>query len=122
MTGLDTLERAKLFHAAINAIDFAVIEDFFAEDAAYVSNGVGSLRGRAEIMTAFRRYFSDYPDQVAHDELVELVSPMAARAVWSLTATHSQSGKPLVRRGEETITFNDEGRVVRVDVTDYQPF
>jgi ketosteroid isomerase-like protein len=119
---VDPVERAKLFHDVINAIDFDAIEDFFAKDATYVSNGVGSLKGRDEIMAAFRRYFSDYPDQVAHDELTELVSPMAARAVWSLTATHSGTGKPLMRRGEETITFNAEGRVTNVDVTDYQEF
>jgi len=37
-------------------------------------------------------------------------------------ATHSKTGKPLIREGEETITFNAEGRVTRVDVTDYQEF
>ncbi|TWF57181.1 nuclear transport factor 2 family protein [Neorhizobium alkalisoli] len=119
---VDPVELAWQFHEAINAIDFAAIEEFFAEDATYVSNGVGDLKGRAEIMAAIRGYFADYPDQEADDELIELVSPMAARAVWSLTATHSGTGKPLERRGEETITFNEEGRVVRVEVTDYQAF
>jgi hypothetical protein len=37
-------------------------------------------------------------------------------------ATHSKTGKPLVREGEETITFNEDGRVTRVDVKDYQAF
>jgi len=37
-------------------------------------------------------------------------------------ATNSKTGKPLIREGEETITFDEDGRVVRVDVTDYQDF
>ena len=91
----------------------------FAEDAVYGSVKVGALSGRAAIMDAFRAYFDTYPDQVAIDELVEQVSPNAARAVWRLTATDARSGAPLVRRGEETITFDAAGRIVRVDVTDY---
>jgi hypothetical protein len=108
----DPAEEIERFHAAINALDFPAIEAYFAEDATYVSNGVGSLAGRAEIMAAFRRYFDDYPDQTA----------FSGRSVWSVRATHSKTGKPLIREGEETITFNAEGRVTRVDVTDYQEF
>ncbi|MGV8936288.1 MAG: nuclear transport factor 2 family protein [Allorhizobium sp.] len=107
------------FHAAINALDFATIEASFAEDAVYGSVKVGALSGRVAIMEAFRAYFDSYPDQVAIDELVEEVSPNSARAVWRLTATHSRTGAPLVRHGEETITFDASGRIVRVDVTDY---
>ncbi|MGO7522372.1 hypothetical protein ACCT21_34660, partial [Rhizobium brockwellii] len=50
------------------------------------------------------------------------VSTSEFSAVWSVRATHSKSGKPLIRECEETITFNAEGRVTRVDVTDYQEF
>ncbi|MBB3965462.1 nuclear transport factor 2 family protein [Rhizobium metallidurans] len=118
----DPVKEITLFHDAINRLDYKMIEDYFAEDATYVSNGVGSLSGRDEIMTAFRKYFDDYPDQTAFNTLVERVSPLAGRAVWSVRATHSKTGKPLVREGEETITFNEEGRVTRVDVKDYQAF
>ncbi|EJZ20538.1 nuclear transport factor 2 family protein [Rhizobium sp. Pop5] len=118
----DPAEEIERFHAAINALDFPTIEGYFAENAAYVSNGVGSLAGRPEIMAAFRRYFEDYPDQTAENSLVETLTPLSGRAIWSLRATHSQTGKPLVREGEETITFNEEGRIIRVDVTDYKEF
>ncbi|KPH10209.1 nuclear transport factor 2 family protein [Rhizobium acidisoli] len=118
----DPAEEIDRFHAAINALDFSAIEAYFAEDAAYVSNGVGSLAGRAEIMAAFRKYFDDYPDQTAENSLVETLTPLSGRAVWSLRATHSKTGKALIREGEETITFNDEGRITRVDVTDYKDF
>lgn len=107
------------FHAAIGALDFAAIDDFLADDATYSSGKIGGLKGRADIMAAFRRYFAEYPDQVAEDSLIEPVSPLSARAVWSLRATSATTGDPLVRRGEETITFNDRGKIVSVDVTDF---
>lgn len=116
----DPVTAARTFHEAINALDFATIDGFFAEDAVYGSVKVGQLSGKTEIMAAFRHYFDTYPDQVAVDELTEAVSPMAARAVWRLKATHAQTGEPLVRFGEETITFNDEGKIISVDVTDYK--
>ncbi len=115
----DPLRAAEIFHTAINALDFDTIEAAFADDAVYGSVKVGALAGRPAIMAAFRAYFDAYPDQVAEDELVELVGPMAVRAVWRLKATDSRTGAPLVRHGEETITFNAEGKVARVDVTDY---
>jgi ketosteroid isomerase-like protein len=118
----DPAERIVLFHDAINRLDYAAIEDFFADDAAYVSNGVGSLSGRDAIMEAFRGYFETYPDQTAVNSLVETLTPRSGRAVWSVRATNSRTGKPLVREGEETITFDEDGHVVRVDVTDYQAF
>ncbi len=118
----DPIKEITLFHDAINRLDYAMIEDYFADNATYTSNGVGSLSGRDEIMVAFHKYFDDYPDQTAFNTLVERVSPSAGRAVWSVRATHSKTGKPLVREGEETITFNENGRITNVEVTDYQTF
>lgn len=115
----DPAAATERFHAMIGDLDFAAIEDFLADDATYSSGKIGGLKGRADIMAAFRRYFAEYPDQVAEDSLVEPLSPFAARAVWRLSATSALTGKPLVRRGEETITFNDQGKIVSVDVTDF---
>ena len=118
----DPAERITLFHDAINRLDYEAIENFFAENATYVSNGVGSLAGREAIMEAFRGYFDTYPDQTAVNSLVETLTPLSGRSVWSVRATNSKTGKPLIREGEETITFDENGRVVRVEVTDYQEF
>ena len=118
----DPAESIIRFHDAINRLDYEAIEDFFAKDATYVSNGVGSLAGRDAIMDAFRGYFDTYPDQTAVNSLVETLTPLSGRAVWSVRATNSKTGKPLIREGEETITFDEDGRVVMVDVTDYQAF
>lgn len=116
----DPVATAKRYTDAVNDLDFAVIEDFYAEDAVYGSVKVGGLKGREAILKAFRQYFETYPDQEAVDELIEAVSPLAARAVWRLKATNAQTGEPLVRFGEETITFNADGRIISVEVTDYK--
>lgn len=118
----DPAERIVLFHEAVNGMDYAAMELFFAPDATYVSNGVGSLNGREAVLAAIRQYFETYPDQVGVNNLVETLTPLSGRAVWSVRATHAISGKPLVREGEETITFNRDGQVISVDVTDYQAF
>ena len=115
----DPVALVERFHAAINALDFETIEAFFTEEARYTSGKVGGLEGRAAIMTGFQQYFAEYPDQVAEDSLIEAVSTVSARAVWSLFATSRTTGEPLQRQGEETITFNEQGRIVEVDVTDY---
>ena len=69
-------------------------------------------------MKAFRDYFAEYPDQVAVDDSFEKVSPAAAKSTWHLTATSATTGEKLIRRGEETIYLNAEGKIERVDVTD----
>jgi ketosteroid isomerase-like protein len=120
MKDFDPVEHLTIFHAAINALDYATIEDYFAEDAIYVSGGVGGrIEGRDAIMAAFRKYFDAYPDQVAVDNSVEKVSDNAARSVWELKAIDSRTGAPMVRTGEETLVFNADGKIARIDVTDY---
>jgi ketosteroid isomerase-like protein len=108
------------FHNAINTLDYDTIERYFADDAVYVSGGVGGrIDGRDAIMVAFRKYFDAYPDQVAEDTLVEALAPRVARSVWKLNAINSQTGEKLIRSGEETLTFDEEGHISRIDVTDY---
>jgi hypothetical protein len=118
----DPAERIVIFHEAINGMNIEEMRPFFAESATWVSNGVGSLSGRDEVLAAIKQYFADYPDQTAVNHLVETLTPLSGRAVWSVRATHATTGKALVREGEETITFNEDGEVVSVDVTDYQAF
>ncbi len=108
------------FHDAINALDFATIDAFFTDEATYASGKIGAVEGKPAIMVAFRRYFDEYSDQVARDSLVETVSRNAARSVWHLEATSARTGERLVRDGEETITFDGAGRILKVEVTDYE--
>ena len=61
-------------------------------------------------MKAFRDYFAEYPDQVAHDDAFEQVAPNAARSHWHLTATSATTGKKLIRKGAETIYSTPKAR------------
>jgi len=114
----DPVDVLRRWHEAINALDFDAIETFFADDATYGSRKVGALQGKAQIMEAFRNYFAEYSDQVAVDDSYEKVSPVAAKSTWHLTATSAATGEKLIRKGEETIYLNAEGKIERVDVTD----
>ena len=119
MIEVDPVTLLHTYHAAINALDFVAIEAMFDEHAVYISGGIGGVtEGRAKIMAAFRAYFDTYPDQVAIDESVERVGSLSVRSVWQLTATHRGTGQRLMRSGEEVLTFDDTGRIVRVEVTD----
>lgn len=118
----DPVTRLIAYHDAINALDFSIIEAMFAEDAVYDSGGLGGLvTGRGLIMDGFRAYFDTYPDQVAEDSVVERLDELKVRSVWRLTATHRETGAKLIRAGEEIVTFDEAGRILRVEVTDIAP-
>ncbi|MBR0555684.1 nuclear transport factor 2 family protein [Ciceribacter sp. L1K23] len=117
----DPAEHVRIYHAAINALDFAAIEAFFAEDAVYLSPGTGDTVGRDAVLSAFRQYFETYPDQRAWDDAIETTGPRSARAVWNIEATHATTGERLSRRGTETVDFDSEGRIVRIEVEDRNP-
>ena len=115
----DPVARLVVYHDAINALDFSTIETMFAEDAVYDSGGLGGVvTGRGPIMEGFRSYFEAYPDQVATDSVIEPLDGLRVRSVWTLTATHSTTGDKLVRAGEEIVTFDAQGQILRVEVTD----
>jgi ketosteroid isomerase-like protein len=115
---IDPVDILRRWHEAINALDFDAIETFFADDATYGSKKVGALNGKQAIMTAFRKYFAEYPDQIAVEDSFEKIGPNAARSSWHLTATSATTGEKLIRQGEETIYLNAEGKIERVDVQD----
>jgi len=115
----DPVARLIAYHEAINNLDFSTIEAMFADDAVYDSGGLGGVvTGRRPIIKGFRAYFDAYPDQVAVDSVVEALDGTRVRSEWSLTATHRQTGDKLVRAGEEIVTFDGAGKIIRVEVTD----
>lgn len=116
---LDPVALVERYHAALNTYDAATVAQMFAEGAVYVSPGVnGRLAGRDSIIAAFSAYFSEHPDQQAVDEKIEQLAPLVARSYWRLHATAASSGMPVARRGTETITFGDDGLILRVEVED----
>lgn len=116
---IDPVALLKRYHAALNAYDAEEVAPMFAQGAIYVSPGVkGRIEGRDRIIAAFTAYFAEHPDQHAEDEEVSLVSPCEARAAWRLSATSASGGRPVTRRGVETIRFDHAGLIAMVEVED----
>lgn len=115
---IDPVSLTVAYHAAINALDFKTIENCFAPDIVYNSAGIGSIHGRDAVMSAFLSYFERFPDQVATDESIEKTGRLQARAIWTIVATNNQTGYIIQRFGEETLTFDASGRILKVEVVD----
>lgn len=118
MSEFDPVAALKTYHDAINALDFETIDHCFADGAVYISGGTGNTEGRAAILEAFRHYFEIYPDQIAEDEHIEQTGPRSVFSIWHLTATHHETGEKLNRRGTQHVTFNKDGKIIRVEVED----
>lgn len=107
------------YHAALQPYAGDEVAGMFAEKAVYVSPGVnGRLEGRAAIMRAFNAYFAEHPDQHSVDEKVEVLGEHSVRSHWRLTATSAATGRAVERCGIETITFDAQGRILKVEVKD----
>lgn len=116
---LDPASLLRRYHAALQPYAADEVAGMFAEGAVYVSPGVdGRLEGRAAILRAFNAYFAEHPDQQAVDDTVEVLGQHSVRSHWRLTATSAATGQAVERRGIETVTFDAEGRILKVEVED----
>ncbi|MFT3989629.1 nuclear transport factor 2 family protein [Aestuariivirga sp.] len=114
----DLVARVEAYHAQLNAYDPVQVSKFFSADAEYHSPGVGVLVGRRAIIAAMSGYFAEYPDQVAVDDVMEQVAPDRVRSEWRLAATSKTTGQQTLRSGVETVTFDEDGLIRRVQVED----
>ncbi len=106
-------ERLAAYTAALNRYDLDAVEQVFAEDAVYVSPGLGGeFNGRAAIVAAFRDYFRQHTDQVNTDEDVRQVGEHTLQSRWRLQSSSSN------RSGRQRIMFNTDGLISRIDVND----
>jgi hypothetical protein len=116
---IDPVALVKRYHAALNGYSEEAVRPMFAPGAVYASPGLGGrIEGRDAILKAFGSYFAAHPDQFSEDESVIALSPFRAQAVWRLSATEASTGRPVTRRGIETVSFDGEGLIVAVEVED----
>jgi ketosteroid isomerase-like protein len=113
----DPRRRLEQYHAALDRLDFDALEAMFATDAVYVSNGVGSLKGRGAIIAAFREYFGEFRHEESVDTRIETLGTNEVRSHWRLKA-RDKSGKVIRREGTETVWFADDGSIVTILVDD----
>ena len=106
------------YHTALDAHDVDQVEKLMAENATYESAAIGIVVGHVAITSAMRKYFAAHSNHKAWDESIEAIGPRSARAVWRLEATQNVTGEHYSRSGTEEVTFDDDGKVLRVFVTD----
>jgi SnoaL-like domain len=106
-------EKLAAYTAALNRFDLAAAEQMFAEDATYVSSGLGGeIRTRAAIMAAFRTYFNQHADQRNYDEDVRQIDEHTLRSKWRLETSFGH------RSGIQKVTFDKQGLITRIEVID----
>jgi len=115
---IDPVALLRRYHAALGAYSAASVAPLFAPDARYLSPGVGALAGREAIIAAFDAYFSRYPDQLSVDDRVQALDARRVRSDWRLQARDATTGAHLMRRGSQTVIFDDAGLIVLVEVSD----
>ena len=113
-------QRLAAYTAALNRYDLDAVESMFAENAIYSSSGFhNALHGRVAIMTEFRGYFAEHTDQVNEDTHVRINGANVVQSDWSFTATKSNTGEKISRKGTQVMTFSDQGRIALIQVFDF---
>jgi hypothetical protein len=107
---------AKAYVALSNSHNLNQIFLQFAPDAIYTSAHVGSFQGLVEIKVMMRNFFTTYTNVhwdsrsylSQEDETVEFKFVM--------TATNNKTGENILRRGIETIEYNNDGLISVLNV------
>jgi limonene-1,2-epoxide hydrolase len=115
MTETETIELARAYLALSNAHRVDLIQSLFAADAVYSSSAVGEYQGPAAIAEMMRAFFARYPDVRWQCENYRCTSNRVSFD-FELRASDAQSGEQLRRSGIETIEYNADGRIERLDV------
>jgi ketosteroid isomerase-like protein len=116
----DPVEALLAYHKALNDHDVESIAEMVADDMRYQSAGLGELQGKAAFVKSLQDYFETFPDHQACDDAVTNISANIASSVWSLRATHKTTRETVERRGVETISYNDDGKITEIVVVDYK--
>ena len=109
------------YHKVLDGHDIAAVRNWFAENVAYTSAGLGTVQGREKVLAAIEKYFSVSPDHQAWDDKVLAISERVAVCDWHLRATNKVTGAVVERHGLETITFDGHGKIESVVVVDTVP-
>ncbi len=114
----DPAKALTAYHAALDSHDLEGVAAWLDEGARYVSQGLGDVSGRAAILASMKAYFDSMPDHQAFDDVVRTVSARVAQSEWRLKATNKETGAVTERRGIETVTFNENGKIIAIMVED----
>lgn len=87
----------------------------FGDDARYESSQVGSFEGRPAIDEMMRAFFERYEQPTWKVATYELIDDDTVEFAFEMTARPA-GGEVVRRQGVERITFDDDGRILHVQV------
>lgn len=106
------------YHALLDAHDVDGVAGLLAPEVRYRSVGLGDVKGREAVLQSMREYFATSPDHQAFDDAVMATGPREAQSLWRLRGTNKRTGVVVERHGIETVTFDENGLVLTIDVED----
>ncbi len=93
----------------------------FDPDATYRSSQFGLFKGLDQIREMMTGFFTTFPDVHWTVDAYRAESDDTASFAFTMRASNADTGQSVQRRGLETITFTDEGRIRHIDVEVAQP-
>lgn len=113
---IEHIELTRAYVALSNAHRLEFIRAMFDERAVYHSAHVGEFAGRDAIAEMMNGFFSRFPD--VHWDAVNYRSVESGCVTFefSMTATEKATGKSIERTGVETVAFNENGLIRRLEV------
>jgi len=115
MTETETIELARAYIALSNSHRPELISPLFADDAVYSSSAVGEFHGPVAIGGMMRGFFRRYPDVFWLCENFRCDDNRVSFD-FSLQAIDAESGAHLQRNGLERMTYDDQGRIKKLEV------
>ena len=113
---MNAMALARRYTGYANTYNLDGCESMFAEDMVYVSDGVGVHAGRVAIRAMMDAFFAIRPDLHWDESNYRLAGPDAVAFDFVMTGTDPVAGGPFRRVGVETIYFNPDGKIGRIEV------
>jgi len=112
---------AKLYVERSNSHELGDVFPMFDPNATYRSSQFGLFEGLAQIREMMTGFFTTFPDVQWTVDDYRADSDDSASFEFTMRASNAETGQSVERRGLETITFTDEGRIRHVEVEVIQP-
>ena len=107
---------ARLYVERSNRHELDDVFPMFDPDATYRSSQFGLFEGLDRIREMMTGFFAAFPDVHWEVDAYRADSDDTASFEFTMRATNAETGQAVARRGLETITFTDEGRIRHVEV------
>ncbi len=121
MDGRKAADLARLYVERSNRHELDDVFPMFDANATYRSSQFGLFEGLDQIREMMTGFFTTFPDVHWTVDDYRADSDDTASFEFTMRATNAETGQAVARRGLETITFTDEGRIRHVEVEVTQP-